>query len=74
MAKNQPLQRPPDAGPSAKPKIRVAIIGSGLAGLATAYLLHQDKRSRFDITLFEQVRLPLWFTCSAHDPASKTYS
>lgn len=58
MAKNQGLQRPSDAESSPNPKIRVAIIGSGLAGLATAYLLHQDNRSRFDITLFEQVRFP----------------
>lgn len=34
---------------------RVAIIGTGLAGLTTAYLLHNDARDRFRVTLFEQV-------------------
>lgn len=34
---------------------RVAIIGTGLAGLTTAYLLHQDQQKRYDVTLFEQV-------------------
>ncbi|OAA52573.1 Monooxygenase [Beauveria brongniartii RCEF 3172] len=38
----------------ARPKVRVAIVGTGLAGLATAYLLQQDKQARFDVTLFEQ--------------------
>ncbi|KAH8123846.1 hypothetical protein FP744_10000839 [Trichoderma asperellum] len=33
---------------------RVAIIGTGLAGLTTAYLLHQDQQKRYDVTLFEQ--------------------
>ncbi|OAA79161.1 Monooxygenase [Akanthomyces lecanii RCEF 1005] len=35
-------------------KTRVAIIGSGLAGLATAHLLHNDRESRFNVALFEQ--------------------
>ncbi|KAL7924596.1 hypothetical protein ACQKWADRAFT_287059 [Trichoderma austrokoningii] len=35
-------------------KRRVAIIGTGLAGLTTAYLLHQDKEKRYEVTLFEQ--------------------
>lgn len=74
MAKKQSLQRPPDADTTPKPKISVAIIGTGLAGLATAYLLHQDKRTRFEITLFEQVRFPIWFTCTAQDLASKSSS
>jgi cation diffusion facilitator CzcD-associated flavoprotein CzcO len=42
---------------------RVAIIGTGLAGLTTAHLLHNDERQRYSVTLFEQVRpgtLP-WF-------------
>ncbi|KAM3508647.1 hypothetical protein MY11210_006649 [Beauveria gryllotalpidicola] len=38
----------------ARPKTRVAIVGTGLAGLTTAYLLQQDKQARFDVTLFEQ--------------------
>ncbi|KAK1241042.1 hypothetical protein MKX08_001016 [Trichoderma sp. CBMAI-0020] len=36
-------------------KRRVAIIGTGLAGLTTAYLLHQDTQKRYEVTLFEQV-------------------
>ena len=36
---------------------RVAIVGSGLAGLTTGYLLHQDPNQRFAVTLFEEVRL-----------------
>ena len=36
---------------------RVAIIGTGLAGLTTAYLLQNDRQSRFKVTLFEQVRI-----------------
>ncbi|UKZ80045.1 hypothetical protein TrVFT333_007810 [Trichoderma virens FT-333] len=35
-------------------KTRVAIIGTGLAGLTTAYLLHNDKQKRYQVTLFEQ--------------------
>lgn len=35
---------------------RVAIIGTGLAGLSTAYLLHNDGHKRYAVTLFEQVR------------------
>lgn len=34
---------------------RVAIVGTGLAGLTTAYLLDHDKQNRFAVTLFEQV-------------------
>ena len=33
----------------------VAIIGSGLAGLVSAYLLTQDKGQRFDVEVFETV-------------------
>ncbi|KAF5020683.1 hypothetical protein F66182_7281 [Fusarium sp. NRRL 66182] len=35
-------------------KSRVAIIGTGLAGLTTAYLLRNDERGRYGVTLFEQ--------------------
>lgn len=35
---------------------RVAIIGTGLAGLSTAYLLQNDGHKRYAVTLFEQVR------------------
>lgn len=33
----------------------VAVVGTGLAGLTTAYLLRSDKGNRFRVTLFEQV-------------------
>ncbi|KAJ4323917.1 hypothetical protein N0V84_004141 [Fusarium piperis] len=33
---------------------KVAVIGTGLAGLTTAYLLRSDKRGRYAVTLFEQ--------------------
>ncbi|KAL7807463.1 hypothetical protein V8C26DRAFT_414916 [Trichoderma gracile] len=35
-------------------KTRVAIIGTGLAGLTTAYLLHHDSQKCYEVTLFEQ--------------------
>ncbi|PHH82718.1 hypothetical protein CDD82_5073 [Ophiocordyceps australis] len=35
-------------------QIKVAIIGTGLAGLTTAHLLHNDAARRFHVTLFEQ--------------------
>jgi hypothetical protein len=40
---------------------RVAIVGTGLAGLTTAYLLHRDQQQRYAITLFEQVRTFFYF-------------
>jgi len=36
-------------------RIRTVIIGTGLAGLTTAYLLHNDERKRYAVTLMEQV-------------------
>lgn len=38
----------------ANPKTRVAVIGTGLAGLTTAHLLQNDTQARFDVALFEQ--------------------
>jgi len=35
-------------------QIRVAVIGSGMAGLVTAYLLNQDVHSRYAVTIFER--------------------
>ncbi|EGY21276.1 uncharacterized protein VDAG_02800 [Verticillium dahliae VdLs.17] len=45
-----PTSRPPDK----RPPIRVAIIGTGLAGLTTAHLLQSDDQNRYAVTLFEQ--------------------
>ncbi|PSN61073.1 hypothetical protein BS50DRAFT_578869 [Corynespora cassiicola Philippines] len=33
--------------------IRVAVVGSGMAGLVTAYLLHHDARQRYAVKVFE---------------------
>ncbi|KAK4442724.1 hypothetical protein QBC34DRAFT_452934 [Podospora aff. communis PSN243] len=38
----------------AEPRLRTAIIGTGLTGLTTAYLLHNDEQRRYDVTLLEQ--------------------
>lgn len=38
-------------------KCRVAVVGSGMAGLVTAYLLHRDTANRYDVEVFEIVRL-----------------
>ena len=42
--------------PDAARKSRVAIVGTGLAGLTTAYLLQNDQKQRYQVTLFEQVK------------------
>lgn len=34
---------------------RVAVVGTGMAGLTTAYLLHQDPLKRYQATLLEKV-------------------
>ncbi|KAG6315660.1 hypothetical protein E4U22_007686 [Claviceps purpurea] len=39
---------------SEKSVTRVAVVGTGLAGLSTAYLLDQDKQKRFSVTVFEK--------------------
>lgn len=33
----------------------VAVVGTGMAGLATAYLLNHDFRQRYSVTVFENV-------------------
>jgi 2-polyprenyl-6-methoxyphenol hydroxylase-like FAD-dependent oxidoreductase len=40
-----------------KPKQKVAIVGSGMAGLVTAHLLHNDSHQRYSVTVFESVRM-----------------
>ena len=40
-----------------KAKQKVAIVGSGMAGLVTAHLLHHDLRQRYSVTVFESVRM-----------------
>jgi protoporphyrinogen oxidase len=37
-------------------KCRVAVVGSGMAGLVTAYLLNQDPEQRYQVEIFEIVR------------------
>jgi protoporphyrinogen oxidase len=34
---------------------RIAVVGSGMAGLATAWALHNDPSHKFDVTVFEKV-------------------
>ncbi|WYZ37683.1 hypothetical protein EsH8_II_001189 [Colletotrichum jinshuiense] len=34
--------------------LRVAVVGTGLAGLTAAYILQNDERQRYDVTLLEQ--------------------
>ena len=38
-------------------KQKVAVVGSGMAGLVTAYLLHHDLQQRYSVTVFESVRV-----------------
>ena len=38
-------------------KQKVAIVGSGMAGLVTARLLHNDIHQRYSVTVFESVRM-----------------
>jgi predicted NAD/FAD-binding protein len=38
------------------PRKTVAVVGSGLAGLTTAYLLARDSKERYDVEVFEMVR------------------
>lgn len=42
----------------------VAVVGTGMAGLATAHLLHQDPQKRYQVTLIEKVGLShFWTSC-----------
>ncbi|TLD24727.1 hypothetical protein E2P81_ATG12063 [Venturia nashicola] len=38
----------------ARAKVRVAVVGSGMAGLVTAYLLHRDQKQRYQVTVYEE--------------------
>lgn len=35
----------------------VAVVGSGMAGLVTAYLLQQDRLARYSVKIFETVMI-----------------
>ena len=37
-------------------KCRVAVVGSGMAGLVTAYLLNRDPEQRYNVEVFELVK------------------
>lgn len=39
-----------------KQPIQVAIVGSGMAGLLTAFLLSRDSHTRYNVKIFESVR------------------
>lgn len=49
MSTKEPTRRAGDA-----PRTRVAVIGTGLAGLTTAYLLQTDDKERYAVALFEK--------------------
>lgn len=49
--------RPSRMGSNPDVKCRVAVVGSGMAGLVTAYLLNQDPENRYQVEVFEIVRL-----------------
>lgn len=40
-------------------RIKVAVVGTGMAGLVTAYLLSHDEQDRYAVTLFEKVGVRL---------------
>jgi NADPH-dependent 2,4-dienoyl-CoA reductase/sulfur reductase-like enzyme len=42
---------------NSKAKQKVAIVGSGMAGLVIAHLLHHDLYQRYSVTVFESVRM-----------------
>ncbi|KAG4253871.1 hypothetical protein BFJ72_g14753 [Fusarium proliferatum] len=44
----------PPASDASCQEVRVAIVGTGLAGLTTAHILQNDDRKRYSVTLFEQ--------------------
>lgn len=41
-----------------RPRIRAAVIGSGLAGLTAAHLLHNDPKQRYEVVVLESVSFP----------------
>lgn len=52
------------------PRQRVAVVGSGLAGLTAAYLLQNDRKQRYEVIVFESVSASvppeLFNGCPAH--------
>jgi protoporphyrinogen oxidase len=38
-----------------EPRKTVAVIGTGMAGLVTAYILRNDAQGRYDVEVFEKV-------------------
>lgn len=65
-----PTMTPAAAQSKSKSKSKVAIVGTGLAGLTTAFLLRQDRQQRYSVTLFEQVRLPPPCPAAPGDPTA----
>lgn len=45
----------------------VAVVGTGMAGLTTAYLLHHDPQQRFQVRLIDKVllRTDIHFNCQS---------
>ena len=42
-------------------RIKVAVVGTGMAGLVTAWLLNGDAQKRYEVELFESVSNPTSF-------------
>ena len=57
--------------PPRREKLKVAIVGSGMAGLTAAYLLNRDQRQRYAVTVFESVRYPSPFRRLSTDNRSR---
>jgi 2-polyprenyl-6-methoxyphenol hydroxylase-like FAD-dependent oxidoreductase len=47
----------------------VAVVGTGMAGLTTAHLLHQDHERHYQVTLLEKVSLDPFLVSSKGDSA-----
>jgi cation diffusion facilitator CzcD-associated flavoprotein CzcO len=41
------------------PRKKVAVVGTGMAGLVIAYILKNDPCQRFEVEVFEKVKHPL---------------
>ena len=47
------------------PRKKVAVVGTGMAGLVIAYILKNDPCQRFEVEVFEKVKQPLCGICGA---------
>jgi predicted NAD/FAD-binding protein len=47
------------------PRKKIAVVGTGMAGLVIAYILKNDPRQRFEVEVFEKVKPLLCDMCGA---------